>query len=370
MRPVLVVNCGSSSLKYQVVDVDTEQSLLAGLIERVQDHVVAFEQMVSELTASGITPMAIGHRVVHGGSKFSAPTLITDEVIATIAELVPLAPLHNPGNLAGIRGAIRAFPELPQVAVFDTAFHQSMPLAAYSYAIDAELSEKHGIRRYGFHGSSHAFVSRAAAKFLGQETFTGIVLHLGNGSSACAVKDGKSVNTSMGMTPLQGLVMGTRAGDIDPAIILHLSQVAGLSIAEIDQSLNQNSGLMGLTGDSDMRDVQDRAKQQDAIALSALAIYALRIKHYIGAYLAQLGQIDAIVFTAGVGENSAGMRQQVCEGLEHLGLELDQEKNFAADRQARDIAAQGSRVRILVIPTNEELEIALATADLSGQTVR
>lgn len=358
MKPVLVVNSGSSSLKYQVIDVESETSLLAGLIERVQDHSLAFKQMVSELAQSGITPEAIGHRVVHGGAKFSEPTLITPQVISAIEELVPLAPLHNPGNLAGIRGAVEVFPGLPQVAVFDTAFHQTMPKSSYTYAIKAELTDKHGIRRYGFHGSSHAFVSKAAAKFLKQDTLTGIVLHLGNGGSACAIKHGKSVNTSMGMTPLQGLVMGTRAGDIDPAIILHLSQVAGMSIEEIDQSLNKDSGLKGLTGDSDLRDVQRRAQNHDEVAETALAIYALRIKHYIGAYLAQLGEIDAIVFTAGVGENSIEMREQVCADLEHLGIAIDYEKNSVRTGEPRDIATKGSKVRILVIPTNEELEIA------------
>jgi acetate kinase len=369
VRPVLVVNSGSSSLKYQVIDVETETSLLAGLIERVEDHTVAFNQMVGELAQSEITPEAIGHRVVHGGAKFSEPTLINAEVIAAIEDLVPLAPLHNPGNLAGIKGAIKAFPDLPQVAVFDTAFHQSMPKSSYTYAIDAELSKKHGIRRYGFHGSSHSFVSKAAAKFLGQQSFTGIVLHLGNGGSACALKDGKSINTSMGMTPLQGLVMGTRAGDIDPAIILHLSQVAGMSIQEIDQSLNKDSGLKGLTGDSDLRDVEKRARDHDEVAQTALAIYALRIKHYIGAYLAQLGEIDAIVFTAGVGENSVEMRERVCSGLEHLGIELDLQKNSVRSTEPRDIATRESKVRILVIPTNEELEIALSTAQVAGQSL-
>jgi len=367
VRPVLVVNSGSSSLKYQVVDVDTEQSLLQGLIERVSDHGEAFLQMVADLEASGIEPVAIGHRVVHGGARFSEPTLIDETVIQEIEKLVPLAPLHNPGNLAGIRGAIKAYPLLPQIAVFDTAFHQSMPKSSYSYAIDSSLSERYGIRKYGFHGSSHAFVSRAAAKFLEKPTFTGIVLHLGNGGSACAVKDGKSINTSMGMTPLQGLVMGTRAGDIDPAIILHLNQVAGMSIEEIDQSLNKDSGLKGLTGDSDLRDVQARAANGDEVAVTALEIYALRIKHYIGAYLAQLGEIDALVFTAGVGENSAQMREQVCAGLLHLGIEIDQAKNAERSKVAREISTETSRIRVLVIPTNEELEIAIAALSLSNK---
>lgn len=364
MKPVLVVNSGSSSLKYQVVDVETGSALHSGLIERVTDHSMAFGQMVEELTETGLEIGAVGHRVVHGGSKFSAPTLIDDEVIAAIEQLVPLAPLHNPGNLAGITGALQAFPGVKQVAVFDTAFHQSMPAASYKYAIDSALAEKHQIRRYGFHGSSHSFVSKAAAEFLGTETFTGIVLHLGNGGSACAVKGGKSINTSMGLTPLQGLVMGTRSGDIDPAVVMYLARVAGLTLDEIDQSLNKNAGLAGLTGDSDLRDVERRAQEHDPVAQEALAIYALRVKHYVGAYIAQLGEIQAIVFTAGVGENSVEMREQICSGLEHLGIELDYELNSVRSKQARDISTGGSKVRVLVIPTNEELEIALQTAKL------
>ena len=366
MKPVLVVNSGSSSLKYQVVDVASGSALHSGLIERVTDHEQAFQQMVAELTTTGIDIGSVGHRVVHGGSKFSEPTLITDSVIAEIERLVPLAPLHNPGNLAGIRGALRAFPGVKQVAVFDTAFHQSMPAASFRYAIDSALAEKHQIRRYGFHGSSHSFVSKAAAQFLGTETFTGIVLHLGNGGSACAVKDGKSINTSMGLTPLQGLVMGTRSGDIDPAIVMYLSRVAGLSLDEIDQSLNKGAGLAGLTGDSDLRDVERRAQEHDPIAQEALSIYALRVKHYIGAYLAQLGEIQAIAFTAGVGENSVEMREQICSGLEHLGIELDYELNSVRSKQSRDISTRESKIRVLVIPTNEELEIAIQTSLLTA----
>ena len=364
--PVLVVNSGSSSLKYQVIDTDSGESLLAGLIERVTDHSKAFGQMVAQLRESGIEPKAVGHRVVHGGARFSEPTLISPEVIAAIEELIPLAPLHNPGNLAGIRAAIEAFPKLPQVAVFDTAFHQTMPAKAYRYAIDRELSDRYGIRRYGFHGTSHSFVSKAAANFLGRKTFTGIILHLGNGGSACAVLDGKSVNTSMGLTPLQGLVMGTRSGDIDPAIVMYLANVAGLTLDEIDQSLNKQAGLLGLSGASDLRDVQQLALTGDANAIEALEVYALRVQHYIGAYLAQLGPVDAIVFTAGVGENSVAMREQICEGLEHLGIELDSLKNQERSRAPRDISSAASKIKVLVVPTNEELEIAKQTALLTA----
>lgn len=367
MKPVLVVNSGSSSLKYQVIDVVSNESLVSGLIERVSDHAVAFEQMVTELKASGVNPVAIGHRVVHGGSKFSKPTVIDESVLAAIESLIPLAPLHNPGNLAGIKGAMAAFPGLVQVAVFDTAFHQTMPPAAYRYAIDRELEQKYSIRRYGFHGTSHSYVSKRAAKFLGQESFTGIVLHLGNGGSACAVLKGQSVNTSMGLTPLQGLVMGTRSGDIDPAIVMYLAN-QGLSLGEIDQSLNKEAGLRGMTGDSDLRDVIRRAQDMDSVAQEALEVYALRVKHYIGAYLAQLGPIDALVFTAGVGENSAQMREQITAGLEHLGVELDYEKNQVRDKSEREISTNGSKVKILVIPTNEELEIAIQTAQLGLQS--
>jgi acetate kinase len=367
MKPVLVVNSGSSSLKYQVVDVDTHESLVSGLIERVSDHAVAFEQMVSELKTSDITPVAIGHRVVHGGSKFSQPVVVDPTVLDAIESLIPLAPLHNPGNLAGIRGAMAAFPGLIQVAVFDTAFHQTMPPAAYRYAIDRELEQKYSIRRYGFHGTSHSYVSKRAARFLGKPNFTGVVLHLGNGGSACAVLDGRSVNTSMGLTPLQGLVMGTRSGDLDPAIVMYLAK-QGLSLDEIDQSLNKNAGLMGMTGDSDLRDVLRRANQNDAVAGEALEVYALRAKQYVGAYIAQLGPIDALVFTAGVGENSSEMREQITDGLEHLGIALDSEKNQIRDKSDRDVSRAHSKVKILVIPTNEELEIAIQTAQLALRT--
>lgn len=367
MKPILVVNSGSSSLKYQVIDIDSNTSMLTGLIERVSDHTAAFEQMVAELDQSGIQPVAVGHRVVHGGAKFSQPVIIDDRVINEIESLVPLAPLHNPGNLSGIRGAIRAFPGLSRVAVFDTAFHQTMPAAAYRYAIDRDLEEKYGIRRYGFHGTSHSYVSKRAASFLGKESLTGVVLHLGNGGSACAVKNGKSVNTSMGLTPLQGLVMGTRSGDIDPAIVMYLAN-QGLTLEEIDESLNKNSGLKGMTGDSDLRDVERRAQEKDVAAQQALAVYSLRAKQYIGAYIAQLGQIDALVFTAGVGENSSEMREQITSGLEHLGIELDYEKNVERSKQERDISTSSSRVKILVIPTNEELEIAIQTASLTSQS--
>ncbi|MFM1950557.1 MAG: hypothetical protein RL418_244 [Actinomycetota bacterium] len=363
MKPVLVINSGSSSLKYQLVDVETGEALDSGLIERVTNHAEAFQEMLGKL--SGPRPLAIGHRVVHGGSKFSAPTLVTDAVLSEIDQLSSLAPLHNPGNAAGIRGAMEIFGDLPQVAVFDTAFHQTMPASSFRYAIDAELESKFGIRRYGFHGTSHGYVAAKAAEFLGipKDGFNGIILHIGNGASACAVKNGKSFDTSMGLTPLQGLVMGTRSGDIDPAIVAYLERVAGMNIDAIDQSLNKNAGLKGMTGDGDLRDVAARARAGDQVALDALAVYAQRVKHYIGAYLAEIGPIHAVVFTAGVGENSREMRQQIMEGLEHLGMEIDLHKNDARAKVPIDISASSSNVKILIVPTNEELAIAMQAAE-------
>lgn len=357
MRPILVINSGSSSLKYQLIDVDSSAALDAGLIERVTDHTAAFGQMLAKL--SGPRPLAVGHRVVHGGSKFSAPTLINEDVISEIEALSALAPLHNPGNAAGIRGAMRVFADLPQVAVFDTAFHQTMPASSFRYAIDAQLENKFGIRRYGFHGTSYSYVSKKAAEFLGIELIrlSAIILHLGSGASVCAVKNGKSFDTSMGLTPLQGLVMGSRSGDLDPAIIPYLERVAGMSTHEIDQSLNKNAGLLGMTGDSDLRDVEARAATGDQVTIEALAVYAQRIKHYVGAYLAEIGPIDALIFTAGVGENSTGMRAQVLAGLEHLGFNCDKDLNEFRSSQVRSISDSGTQ--ILIVPTNEELEIAL-----------
>jgi len=277
-----------------------------------------------------------------------------------------LAPLHNPANLAGIVAAERAFPDVPHVAVFDTAFHQTMPPAAYTYAIDRELAEKHRIRRYGFHGTSHRFVSRAAAEFLGRpvEELRMIVLHLGNGASACAVSGGRSVDTSMGMTPLEGLVMGTRSGDLDPAVLLHLQRRAGLDVDEVDDLLNKRSGILGLGGHGDMRDLESAAESGDADAELTLEVYAHRIRAYVGAYAAQLGRVDAIVFTAGVGENSALVRARSLAGLEGFGVEVDPARNGERVGGARRISTDASRTAVLVIPTNEELEIARQTLEV------
>lgn len=366
MRPVLVINSGSSSLKYQVVDVDQEQSLLAGTIERVSNHEEAFGEMLEQLGQSGLKPIAVGHRVVHGGERFSEPTVITDAVEDAIEQLSPLAPLHNPGNLAGIRAARKAFPDLTQVAVFDTAFHQSMPEHSYRYAIDRELADRLGIRRYGFHGSSHSYVSRKAAEFLGVSlsSFNAIVLHLGNGASVCAIEGGKSVDTSMGMTPLQGLVMGSRSGDIDPGIIFYLMREAGMDSAEVDELLNKRSGMLGLTGVSDFRDVSEKASAADEKAQLALEIFSHRARHYLGGYLAQLSRCDAVIFTGGVGENAAAVREAICRNLETLGIAIDTAKNLERKAEARDISLAESKVKILVVPTNEELEIALQSAAL------
>lgn len=366
MKPVLVINSGSSSLKYQVVDTDTESALLSGNIERVSDHAEAFAEMLASLGRSGIEPVAVGHRVVHGGEKFSQPVIISDAVEREIENLIPLAPLHNPGNLAGIRAARKAFPDLRQIAVFDTAFHQTMPEASYRYAIDRELAEKCAIRRYGFHGSSHAFVSRRAAEFLNisSSEFNAIVLHLGNGASVCAVRGGKSIDTSMGMTPLQGLVMGSRSGDIDPGVVFYLMREAGMSADQVDALLNKESGMLGLTGVSDFRDVTERAANGDDKAKVALEIFIQRARHYLGAYLVELGHTDAIVFTGGVGENAARERAAICADLESLGIEIDQELNKASSKESRVISKPESKIAILVIPTNEELEIALQAAAL------
>jgi acetate kinase len=351
MTEVFVVNSGSSSIKYQLVDVATGEAVVGGLIERIgepgskaKDHTAGMKIALDAL-GDGHDITAVGHRVVHGGTVFTEATVITERVQKQIEKLSPLAPLHNPANLIGIRAAIKALPGVPQVAVFDTAFHQTLKPDAYTYAIDAKLAAKYGVRRYGFHGTSFKYVSERAAAFLGRplaETKM-IVLHLGNGASACALDGGESIDTSMGMTPLPGLVMGTRAG---------------LGFDELDTLLNNQSGLLGLSGEGDMRDVQTAASKGDETAEAALAVYRHRIRHYVGAYLAQLGRLDALVFTAGVGENSVALRSQALEGLEGLGISVDPARNSAASKSERYISPDGSAVAVLVIPTNEELEIA------------
>jgi acetate kinase len=367
MSRVFVVNSGSSSVKAKLVDTATGEVRLSGAVERigepggVADHAEALRGILERLEGERVD--AVGHRVVHGGSRFSDATRIDDEVVAAIDALSALAPLHNPANVTGIRAAREVLPGVPHVAVFDTAFHQTMPPEAWRYAIDRAVADEHGIRRYGFHGTSHKYVSERVAAFLGRPLgeLRTIVLHLGNGASVTAVDGGRSVETSMGLTPLQGLVMGTRSGDLDPAVVFHLERVAGLSIGEIDALLNRRSGLVGLAGTGDMRDVQRAAAEGDEHALEALAIWRHRIRHYVGAYIALLGGVDAIAFTAGVGENNALLRRRSLAGLEFLGIEIDDDRNELDARGERRISRDGAGVEVLVIPTDEELEIARQT---------
>ncbi|MET9910264.1 acetate kinase [Streptomyces sp. NPDC006476] len=387
---VLVLNSGSSSVKYQLLDMRDSSRLAAGLVERigeetsrirhtplasgggtresvgpVADHEAALKAVAEELSRDGLgldSPelAVIGHRVVHGGKTFTEPTVIDDTVLAEIERLIPVAPLHNPANLTGIRTARALRPDLPQVAVFDTAFHTTMPESAARYAIDVATADEHRIRRYGFHGTSHAYVSRATARLLGKapEDVNVIVLHLGNGASASAVRGGKCVDTSMGLTPLEGLVMGTRSGDIDPAVIFHLARVGGMSIDEIDTLLNKKSGLIGLCGDNDMREIRRRIDAGDEEAKLAFDIYIHRLKKYIGAYYAVLGRVDAIAFTAGVGENASEVREAAVAGLETLGLAVDGALNAVRGDEPRLVSPADARVKVAVVPTDEELEIA------------
>ncbi|MEV4248343.1 acetate kinase [Streptosporangium canum] len=374
---VLVLNSGSSSVKYQLLSGD--ERLASGTVERigeasspVPDHEAALKVVAAELTARGLgldssELTAIGHRVVHGGKTFTEPTLITDEVIRKIEELIPLAPLHNPANLTGIEGARRLRPDLPQVAVFDTAFHSTISPAAATYAIDREVAERLSIRRYGFHGTSHAYVSREAARAVGRPLGNVIVLHLGNGASASAVSAGRCMDTSMGMTPLEGLVMGTRSGDLDPAIVLYLGRTGGMSLEEIDALLNRRGGMLGLCGDNDMRAVQERLAAGDPDAELAFSVYCHRLRKYVGAYYAVLGTVDVIAFTGGVGENSPLVRETALAGLEALGIAVDPVRNRRGDRL---ISPDGAAVKVAVIPTDEELEIARQTLEVISRTNR
>jgi acetate kinase len=356
---VFVVNCGSSSLKWSVVDVSSGETVGSGTVERVSDHADALESVLAVAPLDGIA--AVAHRVVHGGERFSAPALINDSVLAAIRDLAVLAPLHNPANADGIDVARRAFGDLPHVAIFDTAFHATLPPRAYTYAVPRAW----GVRRYGFHGTSHAYVSREAARVLGRPVadVNVIVLHLGNGASASAVSGGRSIDTSMGLTPLEGLVMGTRSGDVDPALVLHLRRTRNLTTDEIDEVLNSRSGLLALAGDNDMREVQRRAAAGDAAAELALDVYCYRIRKYVGAYLAALGGADAIAFTAGVGENDPLVRARSLAGLERLGIVVDEERNRAGETV---ISSDGAAVAVLVIATNEELEMATQAATFVG----
>ena len=367
---VLVLNAGSSSVKYQVIDTESEESLVRGMLENigsggVSSHDDAVHSILDSLDGA-VQLDAVGHRVVHGGSKYSDATAINSEVLSDIDTLSALAPLHNPANVAGIRAAQSALPDIPHVAVFDTAFHHTMPQEASTYAIPAAVRHEYGLRKYGFHGSSHSYVSRTASTMLGGDIASQriITLHLGNGSSVAAIRGGQCIDTSMGFTPLPGLVMGTRSGDIDPAVVPYLVRNAGMTSEEVDSLLNSESGLLGLAGSSDFRDVLSAAEAGSKEASLALGVWAWRIRHYIGAYAALLGGLDALVFTGGIGENSADARVRCVEGLEFLGVEIDNHLNRRDGSQSRIISPSGSSVAVMVIPTNEELEIALQTADV------
>ena len=401
---VLVINAGSSSLKYQLIDVDSGAVIAKGLCERIgidgskltykptgkdshvfekdrKDHAQAIRMVLEALADKDIGVVksmdeidAVGHRVLHGGEKFSEPVVINDNVLATIEECVPLGPLHNPANLMGIRGCMEVMPGVPMVAVFDTAWGQTMPKEAFIYALPYDAYTKYQIRRYGFHGTSHRYVTgRAVEKLVAagmkKEDTRVITCHLGNGSSVSAARGGKCIDTSMGLTPLEGLPMGTRCGDIDPAIVPFIMQRTGMTPAEMDTYMNKKSGMLGLSGvSSDFRDLEAAAKEGNERAELALKTFAYKVKKYIGAYSAALGGVDAIVFTAGVGENDQGIRAQVLHGLEYLGVDTDFDKNLNAPRgEEVEISKPGSRVKVFVIPTDEEMVIARDTAALTAK---
>lgn len=384
---VLVLNAGSSSLKYQLVQPESGNVLASGLVERIgepgarvehargdetrefvgemADHQAAlakvfelFAETGHDLAAEGIT--AVGHRVVHGGPKFYKPTIVDDEVIKAIDDLEDLAPLHNPVNLLGIVAIRELLPDVPSVVVFDTAFFHGLPEHVAVYAIDKKLAETYDIRRYGFHGTSHEYVSGQTAEFLGAdpENLNQIVLHLGNGASASAIEGGRPIETSMGLTPLEGLVMGTRSGDIDPGVVMYLRRAADMDVDEIDAVLNRQSGLKGLSGENDFRALTERVDAGDPDATLAYNVYIHRLRKYVGAYLVTLGRTDAIVFTAGVGENAAKVRVDAMSGLENFGIQIDAERNAVRSHEPRIISTDDSAVTVLVVPTNEELAIA------------
>jgi len=397
---VLVINSGSSSIKYQLFNMSDKTVLAGGLLERIgepvsclthyarsaqgdftdttrklpiENHRAGFQVIGQALNESGAIRdsaelFGIGHRVVHGGEAFQEPALIDKKVITTIRELIPLAPLHNPANLMGIEVALQFAPGVPQIAVFDTAFHQSVPPQAFRYALPQDLYQNHNVRRYGFHGTSHCYVAKQAALYLNRalDSLNLITLHLGNGASATAIKKGESVDTSMGMTPLEGLIMGTRSGDIDPAIIFYLGRKTGFSPDEIESLLNQHSGLKGICGVNDMREIANLAARGDEPARLAVEMYCYRIKKYIGAYSAVLGEVDALVFTGGIGENAADIRLGSCSGLSRIGIEVDENKNSLKASGVREIQSARSPVSILVVPTDEELEIAEQTVEKIG----
>ncbi|MBW2283041.1 MAG: acetate kinase [Deltaproteobacteria bacterium] len=393
---ILVINSGSSSIKYQLFDMSDERTLAEGVVEKIGEQTGALTHeaygsgekaeiveerafrdhheglvRIGELLGGPETAAlggaadiaAVGHRVVHGGETFQDPTIIDDRVMEVIRENIPLAPLHNPPNLLGIEVAMAIFPGATQVAVFDTAFHQTLPMAAFLYALPFELYEKHRVRRYGFHGTSHAYVCERASAYLKRplDGLRLISLHLGNGASMAAVKNGKCIDTTMGMTPLGGLVMGTRSGDVDPALPFFLADHLNMSLGDIDRLLNRESGLKGICGSNDMRDVIDMAEAGNERAAIALDVYIYRIRKFIGAYAAALEGLDALIFTAGVGENAPYIRRRCCEGLAHLGIAPDRARNAGNKPGISEISAGDSRVKVLVVPTDEELRIAQET---------
>lgn len=371
-RLVLVINSGSSSVKFQLVDPDSGTALSTGLVERigeegspVPDHDAALRRAFDTLADDGIDVktcgvVAVGHRVVHGGDAFYEPTPLDDAVIARLGELSDLAPLHNPPSLKGIEVARRLLPDIPHIAVFDTGFFHDLPPAAATYAIDRDLAERHQIRRYGFHGTSHRYVSEQAAAFLDRPPgdLKQIVLHLGNGCSASAVAGTRPIDTSMGLTPLEGLVMGTRSGDIDPSVVSYLSHTAGMVVDDVETMLNKRSGVLGLSGERDFRRLRTMIESGDESAQLAYSVFTHRLRKYVGAYLAVLGHTDVISFTAGIGENDAAVRRDAVAGMEELGIVLDERRNLGGGRGARQISADDSPIAVLVIPTNEELAIA------------
>ncbi|MDY3126944.1 MAG: acetate kinase [Corynebacterium sp.] len=396
----LVINSGSSSVKFQVVNPNasaTDTPLVSGLVEQIGEpmgavnvsidgkdkireefeipnHTAGLKRALEIMSENGVGPgqveiVAVGHRVVHGGRLFSEPVVITKEIEAQIEELIPLAPLHNPANLDGIRVAQSILPDIPHVAVFDTAFFNGMPQSAALYAIDREVAEKYNVRRYGFHGTSHEFVSGQVPELLGKDAaeVNQITLHLGNGASAAAVRAGEAIDTSMGLTPLAGLVMGTRSGDVDPGIIFHLARQADMNIDELDTLLNKQSGVKGLCGVNDFRVLRDKIDENDADATLAYEVYITQLRRFIGSYMIALGRVDAISFTAGVGENDNYVREDALAGLEMYGIKIDAEKNAIRASEPRLISTEDSAIKVFVVPTNEELAIAQKAAALAEQ---
>ena len=391
---ILVINSGSSSVKFKFYDIKNHACIASGLIEEIgsthangrlncvngqfaevkgeniPDHETAIAMAIDLLKQNGaIKDLSevggIGHRIVQGADYFDAPALVDEDVMAKIAELAPLAPLHNPANLAGIKSCLKIAPKIPNVAVFDTIFHQSIPPYAYMYALPYEFYEKYKVRRYGAHGTSHGFVSQEGAKFLGIEydKFNAITLHLGNGSSVSAIENGKCIDTSMGLTPLEGIIMGTRCGSIDPAIIPYIERVAGYNAQDMDAIMNKKSGLLGICGASDLRKVYEKMEGGEPRAKLAFEMLVYSVVKMIGAYYAVLRRVDAVIFAGGIGENAPHFRENVCERLAHIGIAIEPKKNYNNTGSIRNLSAAGSKIQTLVIPTNEELAIAEATVD-------